>query len=102
MGNPARYPAPDLAYGEREEDTMVKLMLLLYRRPDLSPDDFRRYLQESHMPLVARLPGLRRRWSTCPWRAPPAPLAPPASRRGATVGETGSTASRACRRAGLP
>jgi uncharacterized protein (TIGR02118 family) len=39
---------------------VVKLMLLLYRRPDLSPDDFRRYLRESHLPLVARLPGLRR------------------------------------------
>jgi uncharacterized protein (TIGR02118 family) len=60
MGNPAAAPAPVLAYGEWEEDTVVKLMLLLYRRPDLSPDDFRHYLQESHMPLVARLPGLRR------------------------------------------
>ena len=39
---------------------MVKLMLLLYKRPDLSGDDFRRHLRESHLPLVARLPGLRR------------------------------------------
>ena len=78
MGNPAAAPAPVLAYGGREEDTVVKLMLLLYRRPDLSPDDFRRYLQESHMPLVARLPGLRRTVVNLPLAgAPGAPELPP-------------------------
>ena len=39
---------------------MVKIVLLLYRRPDLSPDDFRRYWHETHRPLLERLPGLRR------------------------------------------
>jgi uncharacterized protein (TIGR02118 family) len=53
---------------------VVKLMLLLYRRPDLSPDDFRRYLRETHLPLVARLPGLRRTVVNLP--LPGAPAAP--------------------------
>ncbi len=35
-------------------------MILLTRRPDMSREDFERYLRESHAPLVARLPGLRR------------------------------------------
>ncbi|HEX8693789.1 MAG TPA: EthD family reductase [Longimicrobium sp.] len=39
---------------------MLKLMFFLYRRPDLSADDFQRYSREVHMPLVARVPGLRR------------------------------------------
>jgi uncharacterized protein (TIGR02118 family) len=39
---------------------MVKIVLLLNRRPDLSIDDFRRYWHETHRPLLERLPGLRR------------------------------------------
>ena len=39
---------------------MVKVMLLLYRRPGTSPDEFRRYWHEQHRPLLERLPGLRR------------------------------------------
>ena len=39
---------------------MVKVMLLLYRRPGMSPDDFRSYWHEQHQPLLERLPGLRR------------------------------------------
>ena len=39
---------------------MVKIVLLLHRRPDLSVDDFRRYWHETHRPLLERLPGLRR------------------------------------------
>ena len=39
---------------------MLKLMFFLYRRSDLSPEAFRRYSQEVHMPLVANVPGLKR------------------------------------------
>ena len=39
---------------------MVKIILLLYRRPDLSADAFRRYWHEQHRPLLERLPGLQR------------------------------------------
>jgi uncharacterized protein (TIGR02118 family) len=39
---------------------MVKVMLLLYRRPDMSAEEFRRYWHERHRPLLERLPGLRR------------------------------------------
>src|SRR5919197_3433552 len=39
---------------------MVKIILLLHRRPDLSFDEFRRYWHETHRPLLERLPGLRR------------------------------------------
>jgi uncharacterized protein (TIGR02118 family) len=39
---------------------MVKLILLLNRRPDLSVDEFRRYWHETHRPLLEQLPGLRR------------------------------------------
>ena len=39
---------------------MLKLVLLLNRRPDLSVDEFRRYWHETHRPLLEQLPGLRR------------------------------------------
>jgi uncharacterized protein (TIGR02118 family) len=39
---------------------MIKVVLLLHRRPDLSVDQFRRYWHETHRPLLERLPGLRR------------------------------------------
>ena len=39
---------------------MVKIVLLLHRRADLSIDDFQRYWHETHRPLLERLPGLRR------------------------------------------
>ncbi len=39
---------------------MIKVMVLLRRRPDSSAPDFRRHLEETHLPLVARLPGLQR------------------------------------------
>lgn len=35
-------------------------MVLLYRRPDLSVDDFRSNLRLIHGPMAERLPGLRR------------------------------------------
>lgn len=39
---------------------MLKFVTVLYRRPDLSPEAFRRHLRDVHGPLVERLPGLRR------------------------------------------
>jgi uncharacterized protein (TIGR02118 family) len=39
---------------------MVKIVLLLHRRADLSVDEFRQYWHETHRPLIERLPGLRR------------------------------------------
>ncbi|PYQ14184.1 MAG: EthD family reductase [Acidobacteria bacterium] len=39
---------------------MVKFMVVLYRRPDLSGERFRQILREDHGALAERLPGLRR------------------------------------------
>jgi uncharacterized protein (TIGR02118 family) len=39
---------------------MLKFMVVLYRQPDLSQDEFRQHLREIHGPLAQKLPGLRR------------------------------------------
>jgi uncharacterized protein (TIGR02118 family) len=39
---------------------MVKVIILLARRDDMSREDFTRYTRDQHLPLVAKLPGLRR------------------------------------------
>ena len=39
---------------------MVKVIVLMPRRADMSPEAFGQYLRETHLPLVTRLPGLRR------------------------------------------
>jgi uncharacterized protein (TIGR02118 family) len=39
---------------------MLKFMVVLYRRPDLTPEQFRRHLREIHAPLASNLPGLRK------------------------------------------
>ena len=39
---------------------MVKVIVLLPRRGDMSREDFQQYLRETHLPLVTKLPGLRR------------------------------------------
>ena len=39
---------------------MLKFMVVIYRRPDLTPAHFRRHLEEVHGPLVKNLPGLRK------------------------------------------
>lgn len=39
---------------------MIKIMLLLHRRPDLSAEEFRAYWHGQHRALLERLPGLRR------------------------------------------
>src|SRR3712207_7926096 len=39
---------------------MITRMGILKRRPDLTPEQFRKHWLEVHGPLAARLPGLRR------------------------------------------
>jgi uncharacterized protein (TIGR02118 family) len=39
---------------------MLKFIVILYRRPDLTHRQFRRHLREIHGPLAGNLPGLRR------------------------------------------
>ena len=39
---------------------MVKVIVLLPRRTDMSPEAFGQHLRETHLPLVTKLPGLRR------------------------------------------
>ena len=39
---------------------MIKFMVILYRRPDLTAEQFRRHLQKIHGPLAQNLPGLRK------------------------------------------
>jgi uncharacterized protein (TIGR02118 family) len=39
---------------------MLKVIILTRRRPDLTREEFDRHLRDTHLPLVARLPGLRR------------------------------------------
>lgn len=39
---------------------MLKFMVVLYRRPDLTLSQFRRHLEQIHAPLAMNLPGLRR------------------------------------------
>ena len=38
---------------------MLKFMVVLYKRPDLTREQFRRYLEQIHAPLARALPGLR-------------------------------------------
>lgn len=39
---------------------MLKFMVVLYRRPDLTREQFRRHLEQIHGPLAKALPGLRK------------------------------------------
>ena len=39
---------------------MLKVVLLLHKREDLSTEMFQRHWREIHQPLIARLPGYRR------------------------------------------
>ena len=39
---------------------MLKFMVVIYRHPKLTPEQFRRHLQEIHGPLAKNLPGLRK------------------------------------------
>jgi uncharacterized protein (TIGR02118 family) len=39
---------------------MLKFVVVLYRRPDLSPEAFFANLRDEHGPMAERIPGLRR------------------------------------------
>lgn len=39
---------------------MLKFMVVVYRRPDLTPEQFRRHFEQVHGPLAKQLPGLRK------------------------------------------
>ena len=39
---------------------MLKFMVVLYKRPDLTQEEFRRHLQEIHGHLAKALPGVRK------------------------------------------
>jgi uncharacterized protein (TIGR02118 family) len=39
---------------------VIKVVVLLLRRAGMSQEEFARYAKERHLPLVTRLPGLRR------------------------------------------
>jgi uncharacterized protein (TIGR02118 family) len=39
---------------------MTKRMILVTRRSDVSPENFRKYHTDRHAPIVAKMPGLRR------------------------------------------
>jgi uncharacterized protein (TIGR02118 family) len=39
---------------------MLKFMVVLFRRPDLTADQFRRHLEDVHAPLAKALPGLKK------------------------------------------
>jgi uncharacterized protein (TIGR02118 family) len=39
---------------------MIKVIVLLPRRDGMSQEDFARYTRDQHLPLVTKLPGLRR------------------------------------------
>jgi len=39
---------------------MLKFCVVLYKRPDLTQEEFRRHLQETHGALAQNLPGLRK------------------------------------------
>jgi uncharacterized protein (TIGR02118 family) len=39
---------------------MIKFIVVIYRRPDMSRNEFQRYLRDVHGPLAKKLPGLRK------------------------------------------
>ena len=42
------------------ESSLVKAIILLARREGMAPEEFARHARETHLPLVAALPELRR------------------------------------------
>jgi uncharacterized protein (TIGR02118 family) len=39
---------------------MSKVIVLMRMRPGMNAEDFRRYLEDTHVPLLAKLPGVQR------------------------------------------
>jgi len=59
----------------KELTGMIKAIVLLPRREDMDRKDFDRYFRETHLPLVVKMPGLRRlvvNWVMADPSAPPA------------------------------
>jgi hypothetical protein len=44
----------------RKEAQRGEVIVLMPRRGDMSREDFQQYLRETHLPLAAKVPGLRR------------------------------------------
>jgi uncharacterized protein (TIGR02118 family) len=49
---------------------MLKFMVVIYRRPDLTHEQFRRHLKDVHGPLARNLPGLRKYVQNHVWDDP--------------------------------
>ncbi len=45
---------------------MVKFIVVLYRRPEMTAEEFRQHLEQVHGPLAKKLPGLRRYFQNYP------------------------------------
>lgn len=45
---------------------MLKFMVVVYKRPGMSSEEFRRHFKEVHGPLAQKLPGLRKYWQNFP------------------------------------
>lgn len=39
---------------------MLKMVFLVHKKADLNSDDFRRYWRETHGPIAAKIPGLKK------------------------------------------
>ena len=59
MGSCLRLYRGQVLWPQQNRGTMLKFMVVLYRRSDLTPQQFRHHLQEVHAPLARNLPGLR-------------------------------------------
>ncbi len=54
---------------------MIKAVFLIHKRPDMNDEAFRRYWRETHGPIAAKIPGLRK-YVQCPASAEPDGTAP--------------------------
>jgi len=50
----------DMDKAGRTKETVLKFMVVLYRRQNLTPSQFRAHLEQVHAPLAKALPGLLR------------------------------------------
>jgi uncharacterized protein (TIGR02118 family) len=55
----------DVASDDTWEETMLKIVTLMKRRSGLSVEDFQKHLRDTHGPLAANGPGLRRFVQSC-------------------------------------
>ena len=39
---------------------MIKAVFLVHKRPDMDDEEFRRYWRETHGPIAAKVPGVRK------------------------------------------